>query len=249
MSTSAPVSEATPAPARSAHSLGVRIGGVIRAPRNTMAAIVAAPHWVDVLVLTFVVTFLCSAVLLETEVGRLALLDQWERTAIAFGQTVDDARYLELEAASENGALYAALSAFASGPLLAVVVSLLLYGVFNRLQRGHAQFRQVLAVVAHAGIILALRQVIAAPLNYSRETLASPTTATAFFAMLDESSPLARFFGVIDLFVIWWAVVLALGIAVLSRRPARPLVGGFVGVYVGLAALLALAMALTGGTA
>jgi hypothetical protein len=250
VSTSVPLSHAaTPSLSGPGDSFVARIAGVVRRPRPTFAAIADAPAWIGVLVLTLVVTFACSALLLETEVGRLALLDQWERTAIAFGQPVDDARYGAFERASENGSLYAAISALGSGPLLVFALSLLLFGIFNGMLRGRARFRQVLAIVAHAGVILALRQVIAAPLNYARETLASPTTTTVFFTMLDESSPLARFFGVIDLFVAWWAVVLALGMAVLYRRPARPLVLAFMGAYVGLAALLALVMAMTGGTA
>ena len=249
MSTSVPLPRATSAPAPSADSFAGRVLGIIRAPRQTMVLVAAAPSWLAVLAATFIVTFACGAVLLETEVGRLALVDQWERTALAFGQSVDDARYRVLEEASENGSVYAAVSALASGPLLVLGLSLLLFGLFNGLQRGQAQFRQLLAVVAHAGVILALRQVIAAPVNYSRETLASPTTTTMFFTMLDEASPIARFLGVIDLFVIWWAVVLALGVAAVYRRPARPLVLAFIGAYVALAAILAMVMALTGGTA
>jgi hypothetical protein len=230
-------------------ALAERVIGVLRAPRATFAALAEAPRWADVLALTCAVTFLCSAALLGTEVGRLALLDQWERTAIAFGQQVDDARYLALEDASRNGTFYAAVSALLAGPLLVVGLSALLIGVFNGLLGGSARFRQVLAVVAHAGVILALRQVIATPLNYARETLASPTTMTSFVTVLDEASPPARFFGIIDLFVVWWAVAVALGVAVLYRRPARRLVVAFVGAYVALAGLLALVMALTGGTA
>jgi hypothetical protein len=234
----------SPAP----ESLPGRVAGVLRAPRATLAAVVRSPRWVGVLLATLAVTFACNAALLETEVGRLALVDRWERTALAFGQTVDDARYAAFEAASENGALYAAASALASGPLLTAGLSALLFAVFNRRHPG-TRFVQVLAVVAHAGVILALRQVVAAPLNYSRETLASPTTATVFFSMFDESSALARFFGIVDLFIIWWVVVVALVMSVLYRRPARPLVAGFIGAYVVLAALLAGTMALAGGTA
>ena len=104
-------------------------------------------------------------------------------------------------------------------------------------------------MVAHAGVILAVRQAIAAPVNYARETLASPTTATLFFTMLDEASPVARFFGVIDLFVLWWIGVIAVGMSVLLRRPARPLAIVFVGAYITLALMLAIVMAVTGGTA
>jgi hypothetical protein len=198
--------------------------------------------------LTFLVSAACSGALLQTEVGRLALVDQWERTASAFGQTVDDNEYAALEDASQNGAVYAAVSSFVSGPVVALVLAAVLTGVFNGMLGGSATYIQVLAIVAHAGVILALRQVIAAPINYARETLASPMTMTMFFSMFDESSPIARFFGIIDLFVVWWLTVLALGMSVLYRRPARRLLVVFVSAYLVLALVLAAVVALTGGT-
>jgi hypothetical protein len=196
-----------------------------------------------------VVTFLSSAALFETEVGRLALMDQWERAAVAFGQPVDDMRYATFERASENGVLYAALTALATGPVLVFGMSVLLFALFTGARGGEAAYGQVLAVTAHAGVILALRQAVVAPLDYSRETLASPATLSLLFTALDEASPLARFFGVLDLFVIWWVWALAIGVAVLYGRPARPLAIGFIGAYLTLAALLALLMALSGGLA
>ena len=226
-----------------------RIAGVLRAPRATFAAVARAPRWGDVLVVTFVATFACSAALLSTETGRLALVDQWERTAIAFGQPVDDARYAAFEAASANGILYAAASALVSGPLLVFVIAAILFTIFRRRRGGAVSFQQVLAIVAHAGVILALRQVVAAPLNYARETLASPLTLGLFFRSLDEGSPVARFFGVMDVFVLWWVLALGIGMSVLYGAKARPLVLGFTGAYVALALVLAAAMALSGGTA
>jgi hypothetical protein len=204
-----------------------------------------------VLVLTFLVTALSSALLFETETGRLALLDQWERTALAFGQPVGDSEYAALSRASDNGAIYAIASAFASGPLLAVALTGIMFTLLRWLPgtRDGVRFQQVLAVVAHAGVILVLRQVIAAPVVYARETLASPTTLNLFFASLDESSPVARFSGVLDLFVIWWIAVLAIGMSVLCRKPAPTLALSFMGAYLAMAGILTLAMALTGGTA
>ena len=67
--------------------------------------------------------------------------------------------------------------------------------------------------------------------------------------MLDEASLPARFFGTIDFFVIWWIIVLAVGMSVLYGRPVQRLAGVFVGVYVTLAVVLTVVMAVTGGTA
>ena len=234
---------------RTGNSLSTRMLGVIHAPRATFESLAAHPRWGDVLVLTFLVTALSSAFLFETETGRLALLDQWERTALAFGQTVGDSEYAALARASDNGAVYAIAGAFASGPVVALALTAILFALFRRFTNDRVRLQQVFAVVVHAGIILTLRQVIAAPVVYARETLASPATLNLFFATLDETSPLARFFGIVDLFVIWWIVVLAIGMSVLCRKPVHRLALFFMGAYVLLAGILTLAMALTGGRA
>jgi hypothetical protein len=204
-----------------------------------------------VLIGTTVLTFVCGAGFLRTQVGQQALVDQWERTALAFGQTVDDAQYSRMEqtAASPRFDLtYAAATALATGPALAFGFAAFLYLVLNRTTHHPASYAQVLAVVCYAGLILALRQVIATPIDYLRESIASPTTLVQFFTMLDEASPVARFLGVIDLFVVWWIVVLAIGMSVLYERPTRRLALVFAGAYVALAFLAALAMAVSGGT-
>lgn len=234
------------------NSLAARMYGVIRRPRSTFIELHQTPSWAPVLVASTAITFLCTAGFLGTGVGRQALVDQWERTATAFGQSVDDASYARMEASADSGsvrALYAAATALASGPLLAFVVSGVLFIVLNRGVQGRPTFGAVLAVVSYAGVILALRQVIATPVDYVRESISSPTTLIQFFSMFDEASPLARFLGVVDVFVIWWIVVLATGVSLLYRRPARSLALAFTGAYLALALLVALAMAVSGGTA
>lgn len=229
-----------------AESLLARVLGIVHSPRATFEVVSRAPRWLGIAISTFLFTAGCTTILLETDVGQLALLDQWERTASAFGQSIDDRQYAAMEEVSRNGAAYAALSSLVSGPVLTVALSALFFAAFGT---GRATYRQVLAIVAHAGVILALRQAIAAPVTYARETLASPMTLSMFFGMLEEGSLPARLFGLIDLFVIWWIVVLAIGLSVLYQRPARRLAVAFVGAYVTLAVVLAVVMAMTGGTA
>lgn len=227
--------------------LFARVHGIIHSPRATFEAVARAPRWFGVVACALLLTAAASAVLLKTQVGQLALLDQWERTASAFGLRIDDIRYAAMEDASRNGAAYAVVSSLVSGPLLAVGVSAACFVAFRAATP--VTFRQVLAVVGHAGVILALRQVIAAPVAYARETLASPTTMSLFFGMLNEASLPARLFGIIDLFVLWWLLVLAIGLSVLYQRPARRVAAVLVGAYLTLAAALTIVMALTGGTA
>ena len=241
-----PAKAETAAPSPDNPSLLARLKGIVIRPRPMFAAVVTRPRAAGALALLTLVSFGAVAAFLATDVGQVALVDQWERTALAFGQTVDDARYAEMQRLSAYGIPYAAASAVVRGPVAAGAIAAVLYGVFGTRGR-RATFAQTLAVVAHAGVILALRDVVAAPLNYLRESFASPVTLVSLGGMLDEGSPLARFLALLDVFVLWWLVVLAIGLAVLYRSRARAMVAMLFGLYVGIALLLAGTMAVLGG--
>jgi hypothetical protein len=216
-------------------------------PRSTFAAVITRPRWAGVLAILTVASFGASAGFLSTEVGQQALVDQWERTALAFGQPVDEARYAEMQDLSRRYAVsYAAATALTRGPAAALALSTILYGVFAA-RGARAAFQQVLAVVVHANVILALRDLVAAPVNYIRESIASPLTLVRFFGMLDEASPVARFAALVDVFMLWWVVILAIGVAALYRERIRTVAATLIGAYVGIAILLAGTMAVLGG--
>ena len=195
------------------------------------------------------ITAVCQALLFQTEVGQIALVDQWERTALAFGQSVDDARYAELQALSQSGPLYGVATAVASGPVLTLVLAGVIFLV---LQPGGGQsvsFSQVLAVTAHAGVILAIREVLSVPVTVMREATGGATSMGLWFPALDAASFAGRFMGALDVFVMWWVIVLAIGVGVLYGRQARQLAAAFLGVYAGVALLIAVTMTALGGRA
>jgi hypothetical protein len=229
-------------------TLPARVAGVLRSPRALFSAVIERPRWAGVMLLTLLVTAGTGVAFMWTGVGRQALVDQWERTAFAFGREVDDEQYARLVAVSEYGAGYATLRAVAAGPVLTCVLAGVIVGVFSAASGGEATYKQMLAVIAHAGVILMLREIVAIPLNYSRETLSSPTTLGQLFPIFDEASLPGRFLGALDLFVIWWVVLLAIGVSLLYRRSARSIAVAFIGAYLAFAALLAIVMAATGGT-
>jgi hypothetical protein len=227
-------------------SLLARVTGVIIRPRSTFAAVVLRPQVAGVLAIVTAVSFAASAGFLATEVGRVALVDQWERTAFAFGLPVGDARYKELQELSRYAVPYAGVTSVARIPVAATVIAAAISAAFAA--RGHrVEFRQVMAVVAHASVILAFREIVAAPVNYARESLASPLTLTWLFGMLDEGSPVARFLSLADVFMLWWIAVLAIGVAVLYQMSIRRVVAGLLGVYLTITILLAGTMAVLGG--
>lgn len=225
-----------------------RVRGVLLRPRSTFDDVVVAPRWLALLVLCTVVSAATWAGLLATQTGRIALVDQWERTAAAAGRPMDDAAYAELQQWSRYGAAYAASRALAVGPGLAVVSAFALWLASRRFTRTTAPaYHQCLAVSAHAGVLMAVRDLVGAPVAFARETTASVMTLGVWFPGLDEASVLARFLGGLDVFVLWWAALLGIGFAALCGVSARRAVAGTWSTLVVMAGGLALALGRMGG--
>lgn len=225
------------------------VRGVIVRPRATFASLRQAPRWLGALVAATAVSAASWAVLYSTETGRIALVDQLERVAYAVGQDVDDASYARLQRLGARGVQYSLGRALVLGPMVAVAVAGLVLVVSRRLAGRAARptFRQCLAVTAHAGLILALRDATAAPLAYVRETTASATTLGLWFPLLDEASAAARFLGSLDLFVLWWAALVGIGTAALCERSASRTALAAMGTFAAGAGMVAGVLAVAGG--
>jgi hypothetical protein len=205
------------------------------------------PAWVLPLLLMTLVLALAGAAVFRTDIGRIALLDEWERSAAAFGRPVDDAGYARLQDLSRNGAIYGIGRAVVSVPVALGAVALVLHALFRR-RRPYTRLAEVTGVVVYSGVVLALRQLVAAPAVLIRETTASATAIGVWFPLFDEASPVARLLAMLDLFVVWWLVVLAIGASVLYGVRARRAAMAFVGLYLLFAGALAATMAALGGT-
>src|SRR6266545_2188921 len=122
----------------------------------------------------------------------------------SFGRTMTDAQYRRMEQFAGMSKYFGALGQIVTLPVMALIVAGVAFAVFNAALGGDATFKQVYAVVAHSGVVVAVQQLFVLPLDYARETLSSPTNLTVFLPFLDENSFPARLLGSIDLFVIWW---------------------------------------------
>ena len=229
-------------------SLPSRMLGVLTSPADTFRSIVAHPRWLGVMVVVTVAIAGLQFGLLSTEAGQQALLDQQVRQLESFGMTVSDQQYEGMQKGVANGRYFAAGATLVIGPLMTLVISGILYAVFNAGLGGNARFKQVLSVVSHAGVVPLLSALFATPLNYVRESMTSPTTLAVFLPMLEEGSLAGRFLGLIDLFLIWWVVVLAIGLAVLYMRRTGPILTGLLSVYVLIVGVIAVVMSAFGGS-
>jgi hypothetical protein len=227
--------------------LPARVVGVLTSPRATFARLAADPRWLGMLLLTMTVTIGATTWLLSTDSGQQALLDQQVATLESFGRVVSDEMYAAMQDRLPYAAYLQAGTLLVAMPLVTFAVAGLLFGVFSGLLGGDATYRQVLAIVTHAGAVSIVQQLFSAPLNYARESLSSPTNLSVFFPMLAEESFLAAVFGTIDLFIAWWIVILAIGLGVLYRRKTSGIATGLFAVYGVIALAIAAVKSALGG--
>jgi hypothetical protein len=112
-------------------------------------------------------------------------------------------------------------------------------GVFNVAMGADAAFKQVFAIVSHSGIIIALSQIVGLPLAYARESMSGATNLGVFTPFLDENTFPARALGSVDLFILWWAVSLAIGLGVLYKKRTGPIATTLIVVYVAIGLIIA----------
>ena len=228
------MTEITPsaAPADAApKGLFSRIAGVFFSPRATFADVAARPRWFGALAVGSVVVIIALFALFRTEVGQQAWIDQQVRQSESFGRTIPDQQYQGMERIAPYIGYIVVCAYVIFIPIIVAIISGILLGVFNALLGGDASFKQVFAVVAHAGLITTLQTVFAMPLDYMRQTLSSPTNLGVFVPFLDETTFVARVLGTIDLFQIWWLVTLSIGLGVLYKRRTGPIATSLLIVY------------------
>lgn len=219
--------------------LPARIVGVIFSPRDTYTTVAVRPRAFGVLALVTVLMAGAQFAFLSTDLGQELALDQQIRAMEAFGRTVSDEMYAQLEGRMQVARYISLVSVLIGVPLLTAIVAGLLMVVFTMILGGAATFNHVYAMVAHAGIIFALQQLFGLPLTYATGEM-SGANVGVFAPMLDDRNFAYLFLSSVDLFVIWWCISLAIGVGVLYRRRTGPIATGLIS----LSLLIAVAIAL-----
>jgi hypothetical protein len=169
-----------------------------------------------------------------TERGRAATLELQVQQMERFGMTVTDAMYQQMEQRSRTSLspILTIVGTMVGMPFVVVIMTLLLWVVFNAILGGTGTFKHVMSVVAHAQVIPAVGYLFAAPIMYARGVMTTGVANLgALLPMLDETSFLAKVLGMIDLFQIWWVIVLSIGLAALYKKQARSIATGLFIIY------------------
>ncbi len=233
-----------PAPA----NLFSRFVGVLFSPRQTFQGIVAAPRWLGMLLLIAVFMGLATFLFLSTEVGRDAVLEQQVSAMESFGMTVSDEMYAQLEGRLAFARYTGAAAQLVTLPIIYVIMAGILFAIFNAAMGGDATFKQIYTVVVHSGAISIVQQLFSLPINYVRGSMSSPTNVAAMLPMLPEKGFVTYLLGTIDIFLIWWVFVLAIGLAVLYRRRTQPVAVTLFVIYAVIGLAIAGVRSMIGGS-
>lgn len=232
---------AGPAPAQP--GLFSRAIGVILSPKATFEKIIAHPKVFGAALAIGLLGALIVGGFMMTQIGQSAWLDQAVSSNERMGRTVSDQQYAAMEKMAPYAGYFAAAYMLLGLPIMLLVLTGVLFAVFNAVLGGTATFKQVYATVVHSAFVWVVGWIFVMPLNYARESMSSPTNLSVLVPMLDENAFITRLLGSVDLFMVWWTVVLAIGMAVLYRRRTQPILLTFLGVYaviaVGIAAFFA----------
>jgi hypothetical protein len=168
-----------------------------------------------------------------TERGRAAALEMQVQSLESMGMTVSDEMYQQMAArAQSNSAGYITIvTTFLSMPFGAVLMTAIFWAFFNTVLGGTASFKHVMAVVVHSWVISSLGAVIAAPIMYAQGRVTTSVANIGALVPLAENSFGARFLGMIDVFTMWWIVVLSIGLATLYKRTTTGVAMGLFAVF------------------
>ena len=223
-----------------------RITGVVVRPGATFAELAQTPVWLGTWLFILIVWVGCGTALLTTETGEQALVDERVRVVETFGGVVTDEEYAGLRA---NPPWWIYLTSGGRAlllPLTTVAVAALLLGA-ARSEGARATMTHTMAISVHASVVLLIGQIVATPLHYIRESLTSPLNLAALLPLMEEGTLAARFFGTIDIFALWWAGLLAVGLAALTGKRARYYAWRIALLFLAFAAVTATLIVVRGG--
>lgn len=220
---------------------------MLRSPRATLAATIGSPRSLDLAALILLVSAACSVGFLMTRVGRLAALDQQVRQLESVGAVVTDQVYADLRDWERYRPLLGAGGIIVGWPIMWLCAAAVIRAIGNRAWHVQVTLAQVFTVLVHASSVFALRAIVATPISYARESLGGATSLAMLFPGLGDGTFTARLFGALDVFVIWWVLLVATGLGMLYQTRAMSIARWLFGAYAIAAAALALTQALRGG--
>lgn len=192
-------------------SLIDRVVGVFTSPRATMENIVAFPSWLPPLVLIAVVSavsgFLLKDVIIDTE------LEKMQNNPNMTAEQVEQARPM----IEKSVPIAAPVMGFLWPPILYVIAAAILLFVGNFIFGGASNFKILFSVICWSSLIGVLGAAVNTPVMISRGVMEGAANLAVLLPPDENKSTFYFFLTQIDLFMIWWLVVVGFGFAAAYR--------------------------------
>jgi hypothetical protein len=220
-------SKAAPEPQSGSQSgVGGWIGGVFLDPRATFEKIADSterPHptkpgktkdmsrWWLPLIITIIVGIVVALYTVPKFVGPMQY-EAIRESVMERGGTEEQVQ----QAISMTSAMLVPMS-LVGVIVMSVVILFIAAGIAHLLMKmtgGKGRFRVARAVVAWSMLVTTLGSIVKLPLMVVKDSMFVETSPTLFFANLEPSDRLYRFLTTLDIFTLWWLVLLVVGLAV-----------------------------------
>ena len=215
-----------------------RVMGVIFSPRETFAAVVARPKWFGAIAIAVLISGAAQFALLSTDLGQDLALEQQVGAAEAFGITISDEAYANMEQGMENARYTGPIATIFFTPIILLMSSGILHVMFGLVGGGSGSFKQVYAINSHASIISALQLVFTTIVTLAAGRAAG-ANLSVFVPTLEDTSFVYKFLSYIDLFYVWSTFITAVGLGVLYKRRTGPIALVLFGIYFVIALIIA----------
>ena len=218
-----------------------RLIGVLFSPKETFAAVAARPRWFGAIAVSVLVLGAAQFALLSTDVGKQLALDQQVSAMEAFGLTIPDEQYAQMEQRMEYARYTSPIFTMIAIPLFMTISAGILHVMFGMVGGGNGTYKQVYAISAHTAIISGLQLVFTTIVTLAAGRSAGANLAV-FAPTIEDTTFAYKFLSYIDLFYVWSTFITAVGLGVLYKRRTAPIAMVLLGIYFVIAALIAFAM-------
>jgi hypothetical protein len=191
-----------------------RFIGVFVSPEPTMQDIAARPSWILPLVVVALVSSVSAFFLKDTILQtQLEAMEKRNMTT----EQIEQARPM-----MEKMMTYTVpLMPLIFTPVMYLAIAGVLMFVGNVILGGETKFSTLFSVTCWSGIITVLSSLVNVPLMVNRQTMESATSLSLFLSPDNKETFLYNLFSKIDLFWIWWVVVLGFGFAAVYKFSTR----------------------------
>jgi len=202
MTEESPGDNGAPEQAADLPSLPARIAQVFFSPAALFDKLKARPAWIGALV-TIVVVSLIVQILFPEELLRQLVMEQLG----------DNPEQAQIDAAMRLAGIFRYVGPVVFTPILAVVLVGLVLLIWNLILGGEASFAQTMSISTHTLFIPTLGGLLTVPLMIAAGDATVALSLDLLLPGLDEEGFLYGFLHGLNLFSIWAAVVLGIGVS------------------------------------